>query len=92
MIQPKVPEAKSVPADGNVESKKKNKQLLVYERKRFKDKVTAILPPQSLYPVEGSGNPNSIIIESIDLDASIAIRKGVRSCIIFLILCHTPYI
>ena len=52
----------------------------MYERKRLKDKVTATLPPQSLSPVEGSGNPHPIILESTDLDAPIAIRKGVRSC------------
>ena len=80
IIQSKVPEAKSVSVDGNVKSKKKDKQLLVYERKRLKDKVTATLPPQSLSPVEGSGNPHPIILESTDLDAPIAIRKGVRSC------------
>ena len=80
MIQSKVPEAKLVPTDSKVESKKKHKQLLMYERKKLKYKVIATLPPQSLSPVEGSGNPHSIILDSTVLDAPIAIRKGVRSC------------
>ena len=63
MFQPKVPEAKSVLIDGKEEPKKKD-TLLVYEKKRLKDKVTATLPPQSLSPVEGSGNPHPIILES----------------------------
>ena len=79
MIQPKVPEeAELVPTDGKMKLEKKNKQLLVYERKKLKDKVTATLPPQSLSPVEGSGNPHPIILESTDLNVPIAIHKGVR--------------
>ena len=80
IIQPKVPEAKSVPANGKVELKKKDKQLLVHERKRLKDKVTATLPPKSLSPVEDSDNPHPIILESTYLVAPIVIYKGVRSC------------
>ena len=64
MIQQKVPEAKSVVADIKVKSENKDKQLLVYERRRLKDKVTATLPPQSLSLVEDSGNSHPIILES----------------------------
>ena len=38
MFQLKVAEAKSVPTDGKVELKKKDRHLLMYERKRLKDK------------------------------------------------------
>ena len=41
----KVSEAKSVPTDGKMDLKKKDKQLPVYERQRLKDKVIATLPP-----------------------------------------------
>ncbi|GFY85277.1 hypothetical protein Acr_04g0000150 [Actinidia rufa] len=61
-FQPRVPEIKPAPTDSKVKPEKKDKQLLVYERKRLKDKVTATLPPQSLSSVEGSGNPHPIIL------------------------------
>ena len=79
MFQLKMPEAKSVPTDGKVEPKKKDKQLLVYEQKKLKDKVNATRPQQSLSPVEGLGNPNPSILKFIDLDAPITISKGVTS-------------
>ena len=85
-----MPENKSVLVDGKVESKKKDKQLLVYERKRLKDKITATLTPQSWSLVEDSGNPHLIILESTDLDTLIAIRKGLHHVpsIVHLIFYH----
>ena len=56
-----MPEAKSIPTDDKVDSKNEDKQLLVYEQKRLKDKVTATLPPQSSSPIEDSGNRNYIL-------------------------------
>ena len=75
-----MPEAKLVLTDGKVELKKKDKQLLVRERKKLKDKVTATLSPQWFPPVEGLRNLHPFIIESSDLDAPISIYKGVKSC------------